>query len=638
MLNFFPEPYPNELLYSTIARYHYYARNIDYKDTLSEVFGEETIIPSLEFPSHLEYLEKQLKHNKTFSSDYFIKKNSLFPLYAPFLPYKRNKQLKKSMKIGKGNGIYTKIGMVAGGICQKQGLYYCSKCVKDDVLKYGEGYFHREHQVQGIIICPKHGLNLEKYPIDHTNYSRIGFIRLDYKKITLKEDYMQNKILRNQLLELGKGVFYILNNDITSRFNQQSIYEKYKVLLHNKNLLTIGGNVKQRELYENFMNYYGEEFLNLLDSNIEFSNEYNWLKVLTRSIRRVVHPIRNILFINFLVKNIEDFFTQKVERKEPFGTDPWPCLNKAADHYKKNIIQKCTISSDYKTRLPVGTFKCSCGFIYSRKGPDKSYKDRYNIGRIKKFGGVWENRLEQLLNKQKYGVCKIAEMLDCDPKTIKKYITKIEKQYSQNHIQDTSREKKEVGKDSENYRKKYSETIKNFMEENPNYNRTQIRNELKKEYAWFYRNDKNWLYDNLPQEKEKRNNFNNRVDWGQRDREIKRNIQELYLSLILEEPPVRITKSLIGKKLNISSTLYYKIDKLPLTRSYLEEITETIEDFRIRRVDYICNRLYKQGEKLKKWKIERQAGLRKDYSQIVENRIYKNIEVYNSKGVSWYEN
>ena len=38
MLPFFTNPYPDELMYSAIARYHFYSGNIDFKDTLEEYF------------------------------------------------------------------------------------------------------------------------------------------------------------------------------------------------------------------------------------------------------------------------------------------------------------------------------------------------------------------------------------------------------------------------------------------------------------------------------------------------------------------------------------------------------------------------------------------------------------------------
>ena len=60
MLPFFPTPYPNELLYSAISRYHFYSGNIDCKDTLEELFGSRSVIPSVEIGSYFSVLAEQI--------------------------------------------------------------------------------------------------------------------------------------------------------------------------------------------------------------------------------------------------------------------------------------------------------------------------------------------------------------------------------------------------------------------------------------------------------------------------------------------------------------------------------------------------------------------------------------------------
>lgn len=47
-------------MYSAIARYHYYSRNLDFKDTLEELFGSRSVIPSVEIGSHFSILVEQL--------------------------------------------------------------------------------------------------------------------------------------------------------------------------------------------------------------------------------------------------------------------------------------------------------------------------------------------------------------------------------------------------------------------------------------------------------------------------------------------------------------------------------------------------------------------------------------------------
>lgn len=92
-----------------------------------------------------------------------------------------------------------------------------------------------------------------------------------------------------------------------------------------------------------------------------------------------------------------------------FGKGPFPCLNKAASHYKQLIIQKVEVTRDYKSKNLIGTFKCSCGFIYARK----QTTDMFEIGRVKAFGEVWIKKLEAL-EKETWSIRAMAEILGVD--------------------------------------------------------------------------------------------------------------------------------------------------------------------------------------------------------------------------------
>ena len=86
MLDFFTNPYKDELIYSTIARYHFYSGNVDFRDTIEECFGKRTMIPSFEIGGKFEYLSKVL--GKKYSSDELIMKYTIMPYYLPFISEK----------------------------------------------------------------------------------------------------------------------------------------------------------------------------------------------------------------------------------------------------------------------------------------------------------------------------------------------------------------------------------------------------------------------------------------------------------------------------------------------------------------------------------------------------------------------
>ena len=266
MLPFFTEPYPDELMYSAIARYHFYSGNIDCKDTLEEVFQSRSVIPSIEIGSHFNILANQMGTH--YSAESLLAKHTIYPFYAPFLSKQRQKKLLQDVQ-GDGKGLYTRLGMVAGGICKKDGLYYCPECAANDIGQHGEPYIHREHQLQGIHFCAHHELKLKKYPIDFSKQSRIEFIRFDKKLMNLSilQEVEPKEFVTIQIA-LAKMSNQLLQVPI-HQFSRESINLKYRVLLRERNLITTSNRIRRNELYKAFQSKFPKGFLVKCESAID---------------------------------------------------------------------------------------------------------------------------------------------------------------------------------------------------------------------------------------------------------------------------------------------------------------------------------------------------------------------------------
>ena len=96
------DPYPNELIYSAIARYHFYSGNIDYKDTLEEVFQSRSVIPSVEIGYHFHALVQQMGNH--YSVEKLLAKHTIYPFYAPFLSKQRQQEIMQDVQ-GDGKGL-----------------------------------------------------------------------------------------------------------------------------------------------------------------------------------------------------------------------------------------------------------------------------------------------------------------------------------------------------------------------------------------------------------------------------------------------------------------------------------------------------------------------------------------------------
>ena len=176
--------------------------------------------------------------------------------------------------------------------------------------RFDDVYIHREHQLQGIKICPHHGCLLKNYSKRKFDSSKIEYIRLEKDILDLEVSYEIEDY--KKYLKLSKMVYYIISTDL-SKFSKKDIRNRYFYFLNKKELARETGTINQRKLYEEFIKFYGIEFLESLESSVNYNNEFNWLKVISRKSKRASHPIRHILFINFLCKDVAEFFETEIK-------------------------------------------------------------------------------------------------------------------------------------------------------------------------------------------------------------------------------------------------------------------------------------------------------------------------------------
>jgi hypothetical protein len=567
------------------------------------------VIPSIEIGSHFSTLAQQL--NLNYSVESLLAKHTIYPYYAPFLSRNRKKEIIEDV-LGDGQGLYTRLGMVAGGICKKDGLFYCPECATNDIEKYGEPYIHREHQLQGIVYCAHHELKLKKYPIDFSKSSRIEYIRFDKKLMNfpiVQEE--EPKEFQSIQIALAKMAYQLLQNPIY-QISRESVSLKYRALLRVSNLITTSNRIRQYDLCKAFQSKFPKGFLEKYESAINENDEYNWLKVITRKIKRHVHPFRHLLLLYFLEQDVESFM-QIEDDTGPFGRGPWPCLNNAASHYKQNVISDVIITRDFKMTNPIGTFSCSCGFKYARKGPDQFEEDKYRVGRVKNYGDVWQKRLNELADAC-LSLRAIARELNVDSKTVKKYLANREELINIKIAENNSL--------SEQYRSELLEE----MSHSSHITRIQIRRQLPKQYMFLYRHDKEWLFTNLPT-KRKKEQPTQTVDWVLRDQEYYKKIKHFHYEILILEKPVRITQSLIGKRLGILANLERHLVKLPRTKKLLNEIKETVHDFQIRRCYKIIDQMLLENEPILLWKVQRVGAVKSHHFHKIKLQLEAYIQM-----------
>ncbi len=625
MLCAFPDPYPGELVYSICARFQERVQYPSLRSTVEDLFQTKNAIAIFDLPSRLDRLVKGLHLSSCYTTDYFIDNHTLLPFYSPFLPLERLKLIRSEMCGDNGSKIHARLGIVAGSIEMPLYLRYCPLCVQEDKEKFGECYWHREHQLSGVEVCPVHGMFLEKSHVSTHNRRHI------YEFTSAEQATQQvsphpvdpfnpcHKIL----LQIARDVKWLLN-DCRIVPGEDVLYQNYRcAVMSNPEWVTKAGRVRVQELLKAVKNFYPDEVLKRLQCPINEQIRDNWLVQLVRLTKRFHHPLRHLLLIQFLRYTASQFFEIK-RVAMPFGSSPWYCLNPTCKHYKAPVIEQCQITYNQENYQPVGIFACSCGFIYCRNGPDKSPEDAFRYCRVKYYGTVWQESLKAFWSDASLTLKQIGERLGVDYKTVLRQADKLQLSFPRPNTRATATELCPSLKSSpiscscmsdtlESYHKQWLEV----MAANPEMGRMQLRNQASTIYAQLYKYDREWLKKHLPPRRT--NNATLNVDWESRDAQTVETVK-VAVERILEEGerPTWISRTAISNSLGHPASSWVKkyLKKLPQTTRVLEELAESTEEFAVRRIQWAAQMFRQENVRPQRWQLVRRAGLRKQVREL----------------------
>jgi hypothetical protein len=635
MLGCFPDPYPDELLYSVCARFHDRVQYPNKKNTMRELFGDKAAIATVGLPSNLKTLVSVLPLGSPYTVERLINNHTLYPFYAPFLDPKQARQLWADMEGASGPAIYMRSGVMASTVQPLGWLRFCPLCALQDKEQFSEYYWHRLHQLPGIEACPEHEVRILNSQIRIQNpQTRHEFVSAE-RGIQIPQSRSYNLLNSHQdiLLKIAQNAAWLLGQQALS-LRLDVLAKRYRELLAERDLATYSGRVRVSELLNRFCEFYSPELLEQFQCQIDLESQHNWLFRLVRSPKGSQHPLRHLLLMQFLGHTAESFFKLPQQFK-PFGKGPWLCLNRAAGHFREPVITECKVVYSKEHGKPSGTFHCSCGFIYTRTGPDESEEDALRITKIWTFGSVWEDALKTLWNDSSISLRGIARQLGVDAATVKLHAAVLKLDFPRQGKRQTNR----MGRTlvcspeaepsiSETLLERYRQEWLTVRQEYPDAGRTALKDQFQRAYVWLRRHDREWLEDHLPPPMTK-TPPSVRINWEHRDTGLAAAARQAALHLQNKSgKPTQITMTAIGRELGQLALIQRHLDKLPVTAQALSELVETREAFASRRVHWVVECYKQEGICPPRWQLVRRAGLRPEIEALprVQNAVDEAIE------------
>lgn len=158
--HFFPEAFPDETLHSVLSRY---VRLCGIGSRQAAFAGERaaaSFSQNVAFPSRLAEFVESLPRGTGLSVLGVIRRHTLLPYYAPFMTRAQLDHMQASMA-GDGKGLMLKAGVNASRLAGASRVRFCPLCITEDRARAGAAYWHRVHQLPGVLVCPHHSCSLQ---------------------------------------------------------------------------------------------------------------------------------------------------------------------------------------------------------------------------------------------------------------------------------------------------------------------------------------------------------------------------------------------------------------------------------------------------------------------------------------------
>lgn len=318
MLSYFPAPYPDELLYSLLARYHQWSANSLARETIGELFDDKRVRASVILPMKLGILaDKTAPFGLDF--DALLLDRSMFPYYTVFNSQENTERVYQWAKNNESGSIQPALSAF-GNIQSPDSLRFCTECYYEEQKRYGQAYWHRLHQTPGVLVCERHLCRLLDSNIRYqVRFSKEYYVTPELEQVfpavippaLSPESHQSAVLLAHDIRWLYQNYTYIRN--VFESYNY-TFCDVFVYLLREMEFATENGALRRERFLKAFGEFYSDEFLSLV--GLSYQNDATpWMMRMCRTSKTATHPAKYALMARFTCGSLKSFIERAADSK-----------------------------------------------------------------------------------------------------------------------------------------------------------------------------------------------------------------------------------------------------------------------------------------------------------------------------------
>lgn len=552
MLSYFPQIYRDELLYSVLARYHRHTGSTSPKQTLDDLFGNRHVHARLDLPGHLAQLEQRIPPERNLTCQRMIHELTLYPYYLAFADEVRRHEAQQAMTESGTTGLHMCLGLVASLVPAMGQLRYCPACVDEMEAKLGELYWRRSHQLPGVVVCVDHGTPLRLSQVRLGRESPHEFIAAKRDNCLHGDAPWIDSILptQHQIEDLARRSVALLNRMPSAKTAEEWRTDYHDALI-DRGFLRGNAKLAAARLNEQFLRFHRPEWIGLLLGASAIRVGFDlWSAVFSRKRGGSPHPLLHLL--------LQQFLDDCPSVEGPFGRGPWPCLNPLEAHQGQLLIPAVSIHRNRKRTI--GVFRCECGYQYCRHVDENGRgSDQY---RPLAYGQAFETALRTAI-RNGVSLRGTARLLHVNANTVRRQCLQLGLSPRWQLLGALHGDRHESVRTATSVKQPHRRSTE-------------------------------------PEQ------VDALLDCQWRDR-----VLAAAAAIRAIAPPLRVSKTRLERQIERAGCLRKKLAHMPSTAAALQEVVESVETFRLRRVTWAIAQLQAQGISPMPWRVLRKAGVRR---------------------------
>ena len=307
-ISFVPAQLPDQTLYSWVTMFHRLSGNAANDLTRVQLLGSAKAGRHFHIPSHLATFCART-HLALGTPEQVVAKTTIIPFFTRFRPVTVVRDTLGMVKGENAVGVSQMLGMGKMGPCPPLTCRHCSECAHEEILELNFSYWHRAHQLPGVLVCHKHASPLIITPLQIGHRFVTRFIEPQLELISKSPKHCSNEIItaRTTLLRLAILAKDIADTNLAGGYEQSRMRRTFEKVLSMKFSLGAAGHHDPLKLASAYRDHFHDVQTVPEIQAILSQRGVHALWCLLDSIECRAHPLEWMLIIDWLFGSWDAF-------------------------------------------------------------------------------------------------------------------------------------------------------------------------------------------------------------------------------------------------------------------------------------------------------------------------------------------